>query len=141
MHLLIYGPGRLGGAIARAAADAGWMPTLVGRPGTTGAREPAPLAGVVVEASAGPAVAWNLAHALAAGNRRFVLAASAWDADLPRVRALLGAIGQQLGKAPRLLGKLRGTLNPLSRFDFGHLSGLKFAAQWQMRRPQAAASS
>ena len=89
MHLLIYGPGRLGGAIALATTDARWTPTLVGRPGTSGRREPAPLADVVVEASAGPAVADNLAHALAAGNRRFVLAASAWDADLPRVRALL----------------------------------------------------
>jgi len=89
MNLLIYGPGRLGGAIALAASGAGWSTTLVGRPGASGAREPAPIARVVVEASAGAAVAGNLAHALAAGNRRFVLAASAWDADLPRVRALL----------------------------------------------------
>ncbi len=89
MHLLIYGPGRLGGAIAIAAADAGWTPTLVGRPAADRARSGAPLADVVVEASAGAAVAGNLVDALAAGNRRFVLAASAWDADLPRVRALL----------------------------------------------------
>lgn len=89
MHILIYGPGRLGGAIALAATGAGWAPTLVGRPGAARTREAAPLADVVVEASAGTAVAGNLAHALAAGNRRFVLAASAWDADLPRVRTLL----------------------------------------------------
>ena len=89
MHLLVYGPGRLGGAIARAATDVGWTATLVGRPGAAGERVAAPLAGVVIEASAGSAVAGNLAHALAAGNRRFVLAASAWDQDLPQIRTLL----------------------------------------------------
>jgi 4-hydroxy-tetrahydrodipicolinate reductase len=89
MHLLIYGPGRLGGAIARAAVEDGWTPTLVGRPGPDGIREAAPRADVVIEASAGPAVVDNLGHALAAGNRRFVIAASAWDADVPRVRARL----------------------------------------------------
>ena len=39
MQLLVYGPGRLGGAIALAAADAGWTTTLVGRPRPT-ARAP-----------------------------------------------------------------------------------------------------
>jgi 4-hydroxy-tetrahydrodipicolinate reductase len=89
MHLLIYGPGRLGGAIALAATAAGWTPLVVGRPDATGSRAAAPAADVVVDASAGSAVAANLVHALAAGNRRFVLASSAWDADLPRVRSLL----------------------------------------------------
>ena len=41
-------------------------------------------------------------HALAAGNRRFVLAASAWDADLPRVRALLLEHGAAAVVAPNL---------------------------------------
>jgi 4-hydroxy-tetrahydrodipicolinate reductase len=89
MHLLIYGPGRLGGAIARAATLDGWSPTLLGRPAPDGTRPPASRADVVVEASAGPAVTDNLREALAAGNRRFVLAASAWDGDVARVRALL----------------------------------------------------
>jgi 4-hydroxy-tetrahydrodipicolinate reductase len=89
MQLLIFGPGRLGGAIALAATDAGWTASLVGRPAPDGERAAAPRVDVVVEASAGPAVAGNLAHALAAGNRRFVLAASAWDADVARVRSLL----------------------------------------------------
>ena len=54
MHLLIYGPGRLGGAIARAAADAGWTSTLIGRPDPTAtSAPPRPRADVVVEASAG----------------------------------------------------------------------------------------
>jgi 4-hydroxy-tetrahydrodipicolinate reductase len=89
MQLLIYGPGRLGGAIARAAGDDGWATVLVGAPAPGMTRAPAPRADVVIEVSAGPAVVDNLGHALAAGNRRFVLAASGWDADVARVRALL----------------------------------------------------
>ncbi len=90
MHLLIYGPGRLGGAIASAALTAGLpAPTLVGRPPATGARGVAPLADVVIETSYGESVAVNIAHALAAGNRRFIIGTSAWDGDLPRVRSLL----------------------------------------------------
>ncbi len=54
------------------------------------ATEPqAPVADVVIDASLGPAVLPNLGHALAAGNRAFVLAATGWDADLPRVRSML----------------------------------------------------
>jgi 4-hydroxy-tetrahydrodipicolinate reductase len=89
MHLLIYGPGRLGGAIALAGGCAGWTVTTLGRPAPDGTRSPAPSGDVVVEASIGGSVAGNVAHALAAGNRRFVLATSGWDADLPRVRSLL----------------------------------------------------
>jgi 4-hydroxy-tetrahydrodipicolinate reductase len=102
MHLLIYGPGRLGGAVARAAADAGWAATLVGRPEAGSPRPTAPLADVVVEASAGGAVAANLGHALGTGNRRFILAASAWDADTARVRSLLLDHGAAAVVAPNL---------------------------------------
>jgi 4-hydroxy-tetrahydrodipicolinate reductase len=89
MHLLIYGPGRLGSAIASAAADAGWTVTALGRPAADGTRPNAPAADVVVDASLGGAVAGNVAHALAGGNRSFVLAATGWDADQPRIRAML----------------------------------------------------
>jgi 4-hydroxy-tetrahydrodipicolinate reductase len=90
MHLLVYGPGRLGGAIAAAAMSAGMpAPTLVGRPAADGTRTPALAADVVIETSRGESVADNIAHALAAGNTRFVIGTSAWDADLPRVRSLL----------------------------------------------------
>ena len=51
----------------------------------------------------------------------------------PRVRAMLGALGQQLGKNPKALEKLRASLNPLSRFDFGPLAGLPFARDWQAK--------
>lgn len=89
MHLLLYGPGRLGGAIAAAATAEGWRVTAIGRPAADGTRAAAPPADVVVDSSLGTAVAGNLAHALAAGNRRVILAATGWDADLPTVRSRL----------------------------------------------------
>ncbi len=102
MRILIYGPGRLGGAIAHAATGAGWAVDVIGRPAAGGARTRPPVADVVVEASSGPSVAANLEHALEAGNRSFVLATSAWDADLPRVRALLLGHGAAAVIAPNL---------------------------------------
>jgi hypothetical protein len=51
----------------------------------------------------------------------------------PRVRAMLGAIGQQLGQAERELTRLRESLNPLSRFDFGILATLTHAREWQAK--------
>jgi len=89
MHLLLYGPGRLGGAIATAATAAGWTVTTLGRPSADGARPAAPAADVVLDASLGSAVAGNVAHALAGGNRAFILAATGWEGDQPRVRAML----------------------------------------------------
>jgi len=52
----------------------------------------------------------------------------------PRVRAMLGAAGEQLGMDKRLLGRLRASLNPLSRYDFGTLKCLPAAAHWQASR-------
>ncbi len=89
MHLLLYGPGRLGGAITAAATAQGWTVTTIGRPPLHGPRVQAPTADVVVDASIGAAVPANLAHALAAGNRAFILAATGWDLDQSRVRAML----------------------------------------------------
>ena len=51
----------------------------------------------------------------------------------PRVRAMLGAIGQELGCSASQLFSLRESLNPLSRFDFGQLFTLKYARQWQAK--------
>jgi len=51
----------------------------------------------------------------------------------PRVRAMLGAIGQALGKDPAITEKLRRTLNPLSRFEFGLLRDLPHAKEWQVK--------
>jgi len=51
----------------------------------------------------------------------------------PRVRAMLGAIAQQLGVAKSRLATLRQGINPLSRFDFGALAVLKYAREWQAK--------
>lgn len=64
---------------------------------------------------------------------RFERLLSVADTEPPRVRAMLGAIGQQLGKRPRVLAELREELNPLTRFDFGVLSKLTFARDWQAK--------
>ncbi len=103
MQLLIYGPGRLGGAIAAAAVGAGWpAPGMLGRPDGASRRLGAPGVDVVVDASAGASVAGNLGHALDAGNRAFVLAATGWDGDLPLVRSLLLEHGAAAVVAPNL---------------------------------------
>lgn len=51
----------------------------------------------------------------------------------PRVRAMVGAIGAELGKNPEALEQLRASLNPFSRYDFGHLSVLANARGWQAK--------
>ena len=51
----------------------------------------------------------------------------------PRVRAILGAIGEAIGKQPAALKRLRRSLNPLSRFDFGLLKVLPSARRWQAK--------
>jgi hypothetical protein len=55
------------------------------------------------------------------------------DSQPPRVRAMLGAIGQQLGRNPAALRRLQQSLNPFSRFDFGMLAGLHHAREWQAK--------
>jgi hypothetical protein len=55
------------------------------------------------------------------------------DTEPPRVRAIMGAIGEQIGKKPAALRRLRDSLNPFSRFDFGALHGLRHAKTWQAR--------
>lgn len=65
---------------------------------------------------------------------RFTRLCRVASTEPPRVRAMLGAIGQQLGRSSRELERLRRTLNQLSTFDFGKLATLKHAAEWQARR-------
>ena len=54
-------------------------------------------------------------------------------AEPPRVRAMLGAIGQELRKSQKVLKVMRDSLNPLSTYDFGVLSNLKYAKEWQAK--------
>lgn len=51
----------------------------------------------------------------------------------PRVRAMLGAIGEEAGQPAAALASLRASLNRLSRFDFGPLRVLKHAKTWQAK--------
>src|SRR5581483_4087404 len=55
------------------------------------------------------------------------------DSEPPRVRALLGAISEEIGKHATARARLRASLNPLSRFDFGLLAGLSHAKKWQAK--------
>jgi hypothetical protein len=64
---------------------------------------------------------------------RFERLLKAARTEPPRIRALLGAMGQQLGKDAKSLFSLRDSLNPFSRFDFGRLSGLTYARDWQAK--------
>jgi hypothetical protein len=64
---------------------------------------------------------------------RFTRLAKAALSEPPRVRAMLGALGEQAGAPAAALQALRKSLNPISRFDFGLLSGLPNASEWQAR--------
>ena len=70
---------------------------------------------------------------LLAQDDRFERLARAALSEPPRVRAILGALGQELGMPERPLKKLRASLNPLSRYDFGALRTLRHAKEWQAK--------
>lgn len=72
-------------------------------------------------------------RALLADEKRFQHLAIAAMGEPPRVRAMLGALGEELSMPSCLLDDLRGSLNPLSRYDFGHLASLRYAKQWQLK--------
>ena len=71
---------------------------------------------------------------------RFARLLEVAPSEPPRVRALLGAIGQHLGQPERRLAVLRESLNTLSRFDFGTLAALTCARQWQAKERKAQAT-
>lgn len=54
-------------------------------------------------------------------------------AEPPRVRAILGALLEFSNVAPDTLEPLRKSLNPLSKFDFGHFEPLPNAHTWQAK--------
>jgi hypothetical protein len=68
---------------------------------------------------------------------RFARLLKVADSEPPRVRAMLGAIGEELGKNKTSLKRLRDSLNPFSRFDFGLLSGLPQARGWQAKEQRS----
>ncbi len=64
---------------------------------------------------------------------RFARLVRAAEKEPARVRAMLGALGEELGGDPKLLRKLRQSLSPLSRYEFGKLRGLVHAQAWQAK--------
>ena len=66
-------------------------------------------------------------------NQRFDRLLRVAGSEPPRVRAVLGALGECIGVNPGDLRRLRTSLNPLSRFDFGLLAGLPDARLWQAK--------
>jgi 4-hydroxy-tetrahydrodipicolinate reductase len=94
MQTLILGDGPMGRAVATAFGERRERAAVVGRP--IGPRhDPTVFRDVdlVVDASAGGAVASNIAAALDAGVRRFVIAATGWTVDRADVGATLGRHG------------------------------------------------
>lgn len=71
--------------------------------------------------------------ALLSERGRFERLAAIAATEPPRVRALLGALAEQLGKSDAALQRLRDSLNPLSRFHFGAFAGMPNASQWQAK--------
>ncbi len=65
---------------------------------------------------------------------RYLRLCSIAKLEPPRVRAMLGALGERLGKHSRAVSKLRETLHPLSRFDFGVFAALPNAKAWQAKQ-------
>ncbi|MGJ5818120.1 DUF6088 family protein [Paludibaculum fermentans] len=76
--------------------------------------------------------------ALLSEKRRFERLLAVADTEPPRVRAMLGAIGEQLGKTPSDLQCLHDSLNPFSKYDFGLLAGLQHAKKWQSKSAREA---
>jgi Family of unknown function (DUF6088) len=70
---------------------------------------------------------------LLSDEKRFTKLSDAALDEPPRVRAILGALGEELGMPERTLARLRTSLNPLSRFDFGQLRALRYAKRWQAK--------
>ena len=73
--------------------------------------------------------------ALIAETGRFKRLLKVAPTEPPRVRAILGALGEQIGIKSKLLDQLRASLNPFSRFTFGPLSALPNAGAWQAKEP------
>jgi len=53
--------------------------------------------------------------------------------ESPRVRALVGAIGDRLGKKSRVTANLKKSLNPLTTFNLNLSEALPDGADWHIR--------
>jgi hypothetical protein len=80
-----------------------------------------------------PSETIDRALALLSESGRFERLVKVADSEPPRVRAIFGAIGEQIGKPADMTQRLRASLNPFSKFDFGLLAGLPSAKHWQAK--------
>jgi hypothetical protein len=51
----------------------------------------------------------------------------------PRIRALLGAIGSEIGANPRTLARLKKSLNPMTTFHLGLREALPSGREWRIQ--------
>jgi 4-hydroxy-tetrahydrodipicolinate reductase len=103
MDTIILGNGPLGQALAAAFRERGTEVPLLGRPaGRTRDRTDLGTPDLTIEASRADAVGDNIAAALAAGCRRFVIATTGWDSDRAAVEVDLRAHGAAAVAAPNL---------------------------------------
>jgi 4-hydroxy-tetrahydrodipicolinate reductase len=138
MDTIIFGNGNLGRAISAALIERGESPPrLLARP--TGDRHDATgLIGVdlAFEASRAEAVVPNLAAALAAGCRRFIVATTGWDDGRSALHDALCAHGASAVVAPnfslgvaiflRIVDVAGGLFGPLDAFE-------PFVVEWHRR--------
>jgi 4-hydroxy-tetrahydrodipicolinate reductase len=128
MDTIILGDGPLGHAIAAAFRGRGMETRLLGRPpGHRHDHDALGTPGLTVEASRAEAVGDNVASALAAGCRRFVIATTGWEPDRVAVEADLRAHGAaavaasnlSLGAALffRLVERATDLLGPIDGFE------------------------
>lgn len=80
-----------------------------------------------------PAATTQRTLSLLAGDERFRRLLRVASTEPPRVRAMLGALGDALAVAPASLANLRRSLNPLSKFEFGPFASLPTARAWQAK--------
>jgi len=76
-----------------------------------------------------PSETIDRAVALLSESGRFERLLEVADSEPPRVRA----VGEQIGKPADMTQRLRASLNPFSKFDFGLLAGLPRAKHWQAK--------
>jgi 4-hydroxy-tetrahydrodipicolinate reductase len=128
MDTIILGDGPLGHAIAAAFRGRDTELRLLGRPpGRARDRTDLGTPGLTVEASRAEAVGDNVASALAAGCRRFVIATTGWENDRNQVDADLRAHGAAAVAAPnlslgaalflRLVERATDLLGPIDGFE------------------------
>jgi 4-hydroxy-tetrahydrodipicolinate reductase len=137
MHALIFGDGPMGRALEHALSERGEAVQLLGRPGASGhPRQALRTADVVFEASVGDGMAANLATALEAGSRRFVIATTGWSDQLADVRTSLESARAAAVWAPNFsLGTaLFGRLVDEAARLYGRIEAFDpFVVEWHRR--------